>query len=209
MHRFWQWLVHTDARKIRSYSLLCLALTVAWWVWQLFAPTSTTALAQHDPPVWQPRTRIGALEFIEQQLALGTAMAGNPFIVSNPIQRRRALRSTQSWQSRFQRPPAQNTTPPTTGGANSNAGRNPNRNKPRMVTLIYHGMMVRTDGAKAALLENRGEGTRLFYSHGSAVAGCKLGNISSDQVEITFPDGSLTMLKAGVAATFREAPNDN
>jgi len=193
----WRWLTRANARHVLYYSVACMVVVNAWWLWREVAPHRSTGML-FGTPVPMKQTPIRAAAFIGEQLSISDGFVGDPFVFKRSRQgNSSAFRPTQRPESRW----------PSWRVAESNENSQTAFQPPERASigLAFEGMWVLTDDKVGARIMNRTAKTTSFYSPGDMIGWLKIGKVDYEQVEIVSPDGSVTYLKRGSPIVFEES----
>ncbi len=204
--RFWYWLKHTDAKNVSHYALVGLVCICIMWIWQELVPDSGVDVIKYPGAVSRAPADISASRFLATQLAIGGNVMGDPFTTTGAWRPVRA--PNRNWREAFVKPRPPTALTPSSPVPPGNPTGVPDPGRPattaRTVGLVYHGMMVRTDRERIALIENRTTRTVSFYKAGQKVEWLTVGRIESNCVELVSSDGAIADLGNGMAIVFEE-----
>lgn len=187
MVNFWRWMARANARAVFFCLLAGLLIVTAWWIYKEHAPTQVPTYVPAAPVKDQSLVDLGVLAFINEQLAIaGKYVRRDPYFHEFEPRRISEVSAPGPLVEVVDAPvePPRLSPPPPPSG-------------PKMVTLLYHGMVVRPDGKTVAILENKDTGRSFSLTNGAVVGAYQVQNIAMKEIELSRSDGTPVILNLG------------
>ena len=210
MDNAWTWLKRANARALLAAAAIGLIAVIGWWAWALTRPVHIPAQPMATSGKDKETRPLGLLAFLEQQAPWTTNDA-----LPDPFTRPGAFEAYQPAQpQQTTQPPQQTTQPPPLRGKPPNVGQTPLQPPPQqttqpppkkeVVSLVYRGMLQRTDGKFMVLVEDSKSAQRRLYPVGGEVCGVKIRTAGEQELGVTLSDGKEDTLTFGAPKSFAE-----
>ncbi len=196
MDAFWKWLLRANARAVLIGAVVALAMVLGWWAWREFFPPAYPSLAGAAGGKEEP---LRGMDFSRYLIARDSTTAPESLFVLREGESRHVPKIWQKDPDGPVRQPPNRVTPVVVEPP-PDATAKPTHED---VTVVYQGLLTRTDGKSLALLKDSKTGRTMFYPDGKVVRGLKIGPIENTTVLITQADGSTNLLHIREPQTFR------
>ena len=182
--RFWHWVARTDARWVLAGSLLAaVALVLAWSLQRQSAQdldingTRHPVPSEETPPAPVTASARGPIQPPGLPETPFTSAYLRTHLAEKERQRPARTEAERSRAIQTEAKPAQDTA--------------------KTITLLYRGMITRTDGVTVALIETVGSGSAMAYELDDAIAAFRITRISRDEVALASADLGNPVLAIG------------
>ncbi len=196
MNISWKWFARINARTILAWSVIAFVLVTAWWGWKSMAPLKIDPVANIEGRDDLARRGMEMLPFVTAQLNLDwDNFVGNPFsYYRRPVTIRAP--KPRGVVTAVRQP---------TGPNDSNVKPRP----PQIISLLYKGLITRTDGVTIALIEDRTSARTHACPVGDDIEGYRLSGIEQDKIMMSLPSGEMVPLMLGETNVFKESMGGN